>query len=54
MIDTFLQPLIDDLRKLAGEGIPAVRWEGDTLVKFRMKAHVLVVSGDMPAISKVS
>lgn len=54
MIDTFLQPLVDDLRELASDGVPAVRWEGDSLVKFSMKAHVIVVSGDMPAISKVS
>lgn len=53
MMDTFLQPLIDDLKVLATTGIPAVRWDNDQLVKFTMRAHLVVVSGDMPAISKV-
>lgn len=53
MMDTFLKPLIDDLKVLATTGIPAVRWDDDQLVKFTMRAHLVVVSGDMPAISKV-
>lgn len=54
LVDTFLQPLVDDLRTLALEGVTAVRWVGENLVPFTMRAHLLVVIGDMPAISKVS
>ncbi|KAJ9092704.1 hypothetical protein QFC20_007305 [Naganishia adeliensis] len=56
-IDSFLEPLIHDLRKLAVEGESAQRWEKigqhETLNTFRLRAHLLTVSGDMPAEAKV-
>jgi hypothetical protein len=53
-LDTFLYPLVQDLRTLAIDGILTHRWSGDELVSFRMRGHLLLVTGDMPAISKVS
>lgn len=50
---------MDDLRILAVEGIPALRWNyeaktpEDTLVPFQLRAHLLTFTGDMPAIAKV-
>jgi hypothetical protein len=38
---------------LATSGVKARRWVDGKLVSFMMKAHLVVVSGDMPAISKV-
>lgn len=58
-IDSFLQPLVDDLRILAVKGVPALRWNlsasttEDTLVPFQLRAHLLTFTGDMPAIAKV-
>ncbi|KAJ9114449.1 hypothetical protein QFC20_001593 [Naganishia adeliensis] len=56
-IDSFLEPLIHDLRKLAVEGESAQRWEKigqhETLNTFRLRAHLLTVSGDMPSEAKV-
>ncbi|KAJ9092598.1 hypothetical protein QFC20_007327 [Naganishia adeliensis] len=55
-IDSFLEPLIHDLRKLAVEGVTAQRWEKigqhETLNAFWLRAHLLTVSGDMPAEAK--
>jgi hypothetical protein len=59
-IDSFLQPLVDDLRLLAVDGVPAKRWttlgQGgpEVLVDFTLRAHLLTFTGDMPAVSKVS
>ncbi|KAJ9111247.1 hypothetical protein QFC22_006547 [Naganishia vaughanmartiniae] len=52
-MDSFLWPLIEDLRKLATAGVKARRWEGGRLVDYLMRAHLIVISGDMPAISKL-
>lgn len=53
-IDSFLFPLIEDLKRLAIPGIPAHRWIGDELVGFQLRGHLVLLNGDMPAISKVS
>ena len=52
-MDSFLWPLIEDLRALATTGIDARRWIDGKLQSFTMRAHLILVSGDMPAISKV-
>lgn len=52
-MDSFLWPLIQDLEVLATSGVKARRWVDGELVSFMMKAHFVVISGDMPAISKV-
>jgi hypothetical protein len=56
-IDSFLEPLMEDLKTLAVEGVSAQRWVGEgraqELQDFRLRAHLLTVSGDMPAIAKV-
>jgi hypothetical protein len=45
---------MEDLRRLATCGVNAKRWDGEGRFEdFTMKAHLIVVSGDMPAISKV-
>ncbi|KAJ9118604.1 hypothetical protein QFC22_003824 [Naganishia vaughanmartiniae] len=48
---SYLQPLIESLRILACEGVEASHPDGQP---FTLKAHLITVSGDMPAISKVS
>jgi hypothetical protein len=53
LMDTFLQSLIDDLQTLATEGVKAVRWDEGHLLPSTMKAHLLLVMGDMPTQSKV-
>jgi hypothetical protein len=59
-IDSFLQPLVDDLRILAVDGVPAQRWihdesSGTEIMRdFTLKAHLLTFTGDMPAVAKVS
>jgi hypothetical protein len=53
-MDSFLWPLIEDLRTMATTGVPAKRWTANKLVNFTMRAHLVVISGDMPAIAKVS
>lgn len=54
-IDSFLRPLVDDLRILATEGIRCSRWDpiNYSMRGFTLRAHLVVVIGDMPAISKV-
>ncbi|KAJ9095019.1 hypothetical protein QFC21_005812 [Naganishia friedmannii] len=52
VLDSFLWPLLEDLEILAGVGFPAQRWIGDKQQAFNLRAHLIVVSGDMPAISK--
>jgi hypothetical protein len=49
-IDTFLQPLIEELHQLQ-EGVDCI--DALTNEKFKLRAHLLCISGDMPAISKV-
>jgi hypothetical protein len=52
-IDSFLWPLIQDLERLATVGVIARRWINGRLADYQMRAHLIVISGDMPAISKV-
>lgn len=56
-IDSFLEPLINDLRLLAVDGVPTQRWmsfgEQQTLTDFNLRTHLLTVSGVMPAEVKV-
>jgi hypothetical protein len=53
-LDSFLYPLVEDLQKLALEGVAARRWAGGEVVSFRLRAHLILINGDMPAIAKVS
>ncbi|KAJ9095930.1 hypothetical protein QFC20_006531 [Naganishia adeliensis] len=59
-IDSFLQPLVDDLRILAVDGVSAERWiydeasRTDVMTNFRLKAHLLTFTGDMPAVAKMN
>lgn len=52
-MNSFLWPLIEDLMTLATTGVPAKRWVGNRLVDFTILAHLVLISGDMPAIAKV-
>jgi hypothetical protein len=52
-LDTFLFPLVEDLKKLAVQGVPARRWQDGKLDAFTLRAHLVLMSGDMPAIAKV-
>jgi hypothetical protein len=58
-LDSFLQPLIDELKTLATVGVPARTWMysadrgHDTLQPFTLRAHLLSMLGDMPAVAKV-
>jgi hypothetical protein len=56
-LDSFLEPLFQDLRILATDGVRAERWvhagPARHLVDFTLRAHLLTMSGDMPAVSKV-
>lgn len=52
-IDSFLWSLIQDLERLATVGVNARRWINGRLVDYQMRAHLIVISGHMPAISKV-
>ena len=49
-VDTWLQPLVDELRELH-DGIPA--YDGARNQSFVLKAHVILVTGDGPAIAEV-
>lgn len=53
-----MEPLINDIHKLAVEGVTAQRWvklgQHETLDTFRLRARLLTVSCDMPAEAKVS
>lgn len=55
-IDSFLRPLLEDLEILAGKGVACSRWDVEEGIfrDFTLRAHLVVVIGDMPAISKVS
>jgi hypothetical protein len=55
-IDSFLRPLLDDLEILAGKGVTSSRWDVEEGIfkNFTLRAHLVVVIGDMPVISKVS
>lgn len=52
-LDSFLFPLIEDLKTLAVEGVRARRWVGEKLVSFDLRGHLILVNGDMPATAKV-
>lgn len=52
-IDSYLQPLMSDLKILAIEGVPAFRWIDGELQPFRLRGHLVLVCGDMPAVAKV-
>ncbi|KAF8741328.1 Transposase family tnp2, partial [Rhizoctonia solani] len=49
-INSFLQPLIDELRELA-RGVAAVDANQEKL--FSLRAHLLTIFGDIPALTKV-
>ena len=52
-MDSFLWPLIEDLERLATTGVSAKRWVDNKLADFTMRGHLVIISGDMPAIAKV-
>lgn len=55
--DSFLRPLFDELEVLAGQGVECRRYlpEAASLSDlFTLRAHVITVTGDMPAVAKVS
>lgn len=55
--DSFLRPLYDELKVLAGQGVECRRYlpESAKLSEmFTLRAHVITVTGDMPAVAKVS
>jgi Transposase family tnp2 len=49
--NSFLHPLVDELLELEG-GVEC--YDGLTKERFSLRAHLLFVSGDMPALKKVS
>jgi hypothetical protein len=49
-IASFLQPLVDELKQLEA-GVEA--YDAATKQSFTLKAHLILVSGDLPAIAKV-
>lgn len=51
-IDTFLRPLLDEL-KLLFNGIDDVL-DGSTGQRFKLRAHIVIVTGDLPAVSKLT
>lgn len=53
--DSFLVPLLEELRQLATKGVDPYQYvEGvEGLQSFRLRAHLITVTGDMPAIAKV-
>jgi hypothetical protein len=54
-MDSFLIPLLEELRVLACDGVEAVRvLPGRPSARIHFRAHVISVSGDMPAVAKVS
>lgn len=50
-IDTFLRPLIDEM-KLLFNGIDVL--DGSTGERFTLRAHIALVTGDLPALSKLT
>lgn len=56
--DSFLQPLLHDLKILATYGVEAREYDAGTgrLIEgtFQLRAHAITVCGDMPAVAKVS
>ena len=48
-LDSFLTPFLDEL-KLLHDGIPA--YDGHTQTNFLLKAHLVLITGDTPGISK--
>lgn len=55
--DPFLRPHFDELKVPAGQGVECRRYlpKSATLSDiFTLRAHVIMVTGDMPAIAKVS
>ncbi|KAJ9095016.1 hypothetical protein QFC21_005809 [Naganishia friedmannii] len=54
LFDSFLQPLIEDFKVLATEGIEAFQHEEESasLQPFTLRGHLLTVTGNMPAVSK--
>lgn len=55
--DSFLLPLLQDLKLLATEGVDAKEYDplsGRLKAEtFRLRAHLITVCGDMPALAKV-
>ena len=51
-IDAFLRPLLNEL-KLLFNGIDAVL-DGSTGQRFKLRAHISIVTGDLPAVSKMT
>jgi hypothetical protein len=55
--DSFLQPLLHDLKVLATDGVDAKEYDavtgrlGDET--FKLRAHLITICGDMPAVAKV-
>lgn len=49
-LDSFLVPFIEELKQL-GNGVPA--YDAYTKTAFLLKAHLVLVSGDTPAVSKL-
>lgn len=52
-LNSFLFPLVQDLKKLAVEGVACRKWEERTLINFTLRGHLILVNGDMPAVVKV-
>jgi hypothetical protein len=52
-LDTFVLPLVEDLRLLATTGVAARRWVDGKLMAFQRRAHLILANGDMPACAKV-
>jgi hypothetical protein len=50
-LDTFLQPLVDELKLLSIDGVPAVDASRGN-EKFRLRAHLVLVTGDGRAVAK--
>lgn len=54
--DSFLQPLLHDLKVLATDGVDAKEYDATTgrLADgtFKLRAHLITICGDMPAVAK--
>ncbi|KAI5448975.1 hypothetical protein NCC49_005708 [Naganishia albida] len=55
--DSFLQPLLHDLKVLATDGVDAKEYDATTgrLADgtFKLRAHLITICGDMPAVAKM-
>lgn len=51
-IDSFLRPLVDEF-KILFNGIDGVL-DGSNGEKFKLRAHLALVTGDLPAIAKLT